>query len=583
MTLNKNTIIIIGITLLTGVALGALFFGGSSPAIPEGHEDHEHELSPDGQWTCSMHPQVRQSEPGSCPFCGMALITVDNSLDDDPTVLKMSNQAIQLANIQTTTLQAGSMNGTLKLNGRVQTDERRVNRQTTHFAGRVEKLYKNFEGGRVRKGDKIASIYSPELVAAQEELIEAKKRVSKNPVLLEAARKKLGYWKLSDEQIEAIENAASPMRNFDLLADFDGIVTQKMVKAGDHLHEGEALLEITDLEKVWVVFDVYEQDLPKLSLGTQVTFSTRSSNANFTAPVSFIAPEVDPTTRIVQVRLDLNNLNQELLPDMFVEGLLEVSSDEGILVPKSAVLWTGKRSVVYLKGEETGSFQLREVTLGEGIDEHYLVLEGLKAGEEVVTNGAFVLDAEAQLRGQTSMMNRQVVVDNPEDAVFQEVELPDFIDYRGEVSATFQEQLTQLSEAYVALKNEMVEGNGTNIRKAGVLVKNALDAVDASPEGGAASTHWATLLDPMQASLTAITQSGDRDQQRLQFINLSKALINGIQSFGTSLESPLYIQFCPMANNDKGATWISLEEEIINPYFGDVMLHCGNVEDVLTN
>ena len=167
--------------------------------------------------------------------------------------------------------------------------------------------------------------------------------------------------------------------------------------------------------------------------------------------------------------------------------------------------------------------------------------------------------------------------------LFQEVELPDFIDYRGEVSATFQEQLTQLSEAYVALKNEMVEGNGTNIRKAGVLVKNALDAVDASLEGGAASTHWATLLVPMQASLTAITQSGDRDQQRLQFINLSKALINGIQSFGTSLESPLYIQFCPMANNYKGATWISLEEEIINPYFGDVMLHCGNVEDVLTN
>lgn len=582
MQLNRSTILIMVVTLIVGVAIGALFLGGSSvPVVAEGHEDHEHELSETGLWTCSMHPQVRQPEPGSCPFCGMDLIPVASEDDGDPTVLKMSNAAVKLANIRTTVIGEGDSEDVIRLNGKIKADERRVNTQTTHFAGRIEKLYKNFEGERVRKGERIASIYSPELVAAQEELIEAKKLEKSNPVLLEAARKKLRYWKLNERQVQQIENSNEPMRNFDLLADFDGIVTKKLVNSGDHLHEGEGLLEIADLSKVWAVFEVYEQDLEQAQVGSPITFSANALSNVYEAKLSFVSPQVDPQARIIEVRADIENAQGRLKPDMLIEGVLKAKLGSGLMVPKSAVLWTGKRSVVYTKIGEGPDFQLNEVVLGSASGDYYMVLEGLKVGDKVVTNGAFTLDAEAQLRGKNSMMSQAITVDNPEAVPFQEVELPAFQDFQGQVDPKFQDQLMNLSTEYIKLKDLMVEGNGKSIRKAGIQVRKALEDVDMTLTNGEAHVHWMTLLKPMEESLETITTTDDRDAQRLQFINLSKALINSVQSFGTSFESPLYIQFCPMANNDKGALWISMEEEIINPYFGDVMLNCGNVEDII--
>lgn len=583
MELNRNSIVVMVLMLAAGMTIGALFLGGSSadPAID--HSDHDHVLDESGQWTCSMHPQVRQSESGSCPFCGMALIPVNDEANGDPAILKMSNAAVQLANIQTTEVKAMPMTGSLLLNGKVQADERRINTQTTHFGGRIEKLYKDYIGQTVRKGERIASLYSPELLAAQEELIEAKKLEDSNPVLLEAARKKMRYWKLSPAQVRAIEESEAPMRNFDLLADFDGVVTGKMVNAGDHLHEGGALLEITDLSKVWVVFEVYEQDLDQVTLGDAISFSTPDSRAPFEARISFIAPEVDPATRIVKVRADLNNPSGLLKPDMFVKATLQGQGAEALLVPRSAVLWTGKRSIVYLQGADPLEFELREITLGGANDDYYEVLNGLRVGDLVVTNGAFTLDAEAQLRGKLSMMTPAVTVSNPETVEFTEVSLPPAKDLKGQVDAAFKNQLQALSMEYLKLKDQMVEGNGTAIRKAAVGVKAALNGAGGSLSQGAANDHWQVMQQPMAESLAVITTTGDRDVQRLQFINLSKALINAVQSFGTSFESPLYIQYCPMANNDQGATWISSKEEIVNPYFGDLMLHCGNIEEIIEN
>lgn len=589
MQINRSTILTITITLVIGVLIGAIFLGGSGSSSPglDGHEGEGHELTQNeaGVWTCSMHPQVRQSEPGSCPFCGMDLILATSDDNEDVAVLKMSDAAMQLANIQTTVLTNERIEGALKLNGRIKADERRINTQTTHFGGRIETLYKNYEGEAIRKGEKIASLYSPELVAAQEELIEAKKLEKSNPILLEATRKKLNYWKLSEEQISKIEESESPMRNFDLLAGYNGVVTKKLVNAGDHLHEGQGLLEITDLSKVWVVFEVYEKDLTKVSLGDEVSFTSRGLSGSRFVKVSFISPEVNPQSRVVEVRADVNNPGTRLKPDMFVDGSLVMDSGQALLVPKSAVLWTGKRSIVYVKADDEQSFELREVVLGESLTGFYEIEEGLSAGDEVVTNGVFTLDAEAQLRGKISMMNPagSTGAGASPESPFSEVELPDFQDYRERVAPEFQEQLSVLSTAYIKLKNQMVEGNGGNIRKAGLDVNSKLKAVDMTLAKGEAHLHWIKMLAPMEASLEAITTTGDRDLQRLQFINLSKALINAVQSFGTSFESPLYVQFCPMANNDKGATWISTSEEIINPYFGDVMLNCGNVEDVISN
>ena len=579
MKLNKTIILTIGITLVLGVIIGAMLFGGGGS--PDTEAAHKYEVNAEGVWTCSMHPQVRQPESGSCPFCGMDLIPVATDESNDPTVLKMTNAAMQLANIQTTIIGNANAVSALRLNGKIKVDERQVNLQTTHFEGRVEALYKGFEGDVVRKGEKVATIYSPELVTAQEELIAAKSLAHSNPVLLEAARKKLHHWKLTMEQILAIEKSSEPMRNFDLLSDYQGIVSRKLVNNGSHLHEGGGLIEITDLSTVWAVFDVYERDLKKVSLGDRITFSTASDNQVYTGTVSFISPKVDPQSRIVQVRADVQNSNMALKPDMFIETSISNEQFRGLTVPKSAVLWTGKRSIVYVKAQNESSFQLREVVLGESIGDAYIVASGLQAGEEVVTNGAFTLDAESQLKGNFSMMNPIASNIASTETTFQEINLSEIKDYSSQVTPVFRQQLTALSMEYVKLKDAMVIGNGADIRKAGILVKSALENANMESQANEVYAYWKSLLSPMGKSLQIITETGDRDKQRLEFINLSKALINSVQSFGTTYDSPLYVQFCPMANNNQGATWISTEEEIVNPYFGDAMLNCGSVEDVI--
>tara|TARA_R110001599_G_scaffold19503_3_gene74638 strand:- start:1177 stop:2955 length:1779 start_codon:yes stop_codon:yes gene_type:complete len=590
MKINKSIVITGLVTLGLGLLIGALFLGGSPTptAQLDGHEGEGHQLeqTASGLWTCSMHPQVRQSEPGSCPFCGMDLIPMkEDGGNDDPKLLKMSNAAIQLANIQTSIIGSGDMDAGLVLNGKVKADARRVNVQTTHFAARIEKLYKNFEGEMVRKGDKIAELYSPQLVTAQEELIEAKKVEASNPILLEAARKKLHHWKLSMEQIEEIESSSKPMRTFDLLAGYDGVISKKMVNTGDHLKEGGVLLEITDLSQVWAVFEVYERDLKNLSLGQKIDFTARSvSSQQFSGKIAFIEPVLNAKNRVVEVRLDINNANGALKPDIFLKGKVAMNSQgDGLMVPKSAVLWTGERSVVYSKVNEEGNeyFMLNEVTLGDASGDYYQVKSGLSSGDEVVTNGAFTLDSESQLKGKISMMSPSKNTVGTSNSGFPVVTLPESKDFKSLVVAPFQKQLGAVANAYISLKDKMVEGEGNTIKNAASKVKEQLSKVDMSLTKGEAHMHWMAMLNPMDESLKKIEESDNRDQQRLEFINLSKALINAVQSFGTDINNPLYVQFCPMANDSQGATWISKDENIINPYFGDMMLTCGSVESVI--
>jgi Cu(I)/Ag(I) efflux system membrane fusion protein len=578
MSINRSTIIIIALALIGGFAIGGIVFRGGST---NSHEEHEHVFNEEtGEWTCSMHPQVRQSEPGSCPFCGMDLIPVNTSSEESPTLLRMSDEAIALANIQTTIIGENELAGNLVLNGKIKLDERIVKSQTTHFSGRIERLYKNFEGQSVQKGDPIASIYSPELVAAQEEFLEAKRIASSNPVLYEAARKKLRFWKISEEQIKAIEAQNMPLQEIDLLSEYNGVVMHKKVNNGDHLMEGQVLMDIADLSALWVVFDVYEKDIDKIQLGQPVTFTRNGTNTVYEARISFIAPNVN-TNRVIEVRANLKNTSRSLKPDMFVKGSLSVSETSALTVPRSSVLWTGTRSIVYIKKKGEFTFELREIELGERLGNDYEVKSGLAAGDEVVTNGVFTIDAEAQLQGKTSMMITPKQIDKVEAPSFVEFELPQAPDYRSTTDPVFQEQLLRLTEAYLELKDAMVEGVAIDITKKTPQVKQALASVDMRLIKGQAHDHWMTLLATMESSIETIQSTSNRDDQRLEFINLSNALINAVRTYGTNNERPLFIQYCPMANEDQGANWISKDENIVNPYFGDMMLTCGSVEEVL--
>ena len=258
----------------------------------------------------------------------------------------------------------------------------------------------------------IARIYSPSLVTAQEELLQAKQLNPAQPALIDAAREKLRQWKLTDKQIAAIEQSGKTQTVFNVIADVSGVVLTKRVNQGDYVQEGQPLFEVADLSHVWVLFDAYESDLPWIKTGNTVSFSLESlPGQKFSGKVAFIDPVINPSTRVALVRVDAVNPGGKLKPEMFVNGQISAALpkyNNGIVIPQSAVLWTGPRSVVYVKvpGTKEPEFKMREIELGPSLSNSYVVLSGLRLGEEIVTNGTFAVDASAQLAGKKSMMNQ---------------------------------------------------------------------------------------------------------------------------------------------------------------------------------
>ncbi len=402
-----------GLLIASGLLLGWIFFHNSAPektgttAEVQDHAAEGHDV-----WTCSMHPQIRKDEPGDCPICGMDLIPLQqsNTVIDDQAI-EMSESAMKLAEVQTSVVTLGNVSKEVRLFGKIQVDERLVRTQTAHIPGRVEQLLVNVTGENVKKGQLIAKVYSPELLNAQKELREASTMAGTYPAILDAAREKLRLWKLSDEQIEEIEKSATAKTVFDVFATTSGIVTNRKVNPGDYVSTGDVLFEMADLSRVWALFDAYESDLSWISLGQNVEFTAQAiPGKTFSGKVTFIDPLVDASSRITKVRVEVPNSGLQFKPEMFVNGIVQsrkAGSGDQLIIPQSAVLWTGTRSVVYVKlpGDGNPAFKMREITLGSSMKDTYVVADGLEEGEEIVTNGTFSVDAAAQLAGKTSMMN----------------------------------------------------------------------------------------------------------------------------------------------------------------------------------
>lgn len=366
---------------------------------------------------------------------------------------------------------------------------------------------------------------------------------------------------------------------FTVYADESGIVTNRRVAVGDYVKQGEPLFDLMNLHKVWVLFDAYEEDLSVISLGDRIAFTTPSvPGRTFQTRITFIDPVINPKTRVASLRTEVSNPNGLLKPEMFVTGIYQkkASSKAQLTVPKSAVLWTGNRSVVYVKLPDTTipSFKFKEIELGEGLGNSYLVLEGLEPGEEVVTNGNFAIDAAAQLNNQVSMMNKDVMAKGADHSLH----LPD---YTEDAPIEFKQQLAQVSEAYLVLKDAFVATDSEQAKTAAGHVLDALSNTDMSLLKGDAHVYWMEQLEAMQAHAEKITSLTDVEEQRKQFDFLSEALIKAIKVFGIT-SNTYYVQHCPMAFDNEGADWLSNVEEIRNPYFGDKMMKCGTVKATIT-
>jgi membrane fusion protein, copper/silver efflux system len=595
------------IVLVSGLFLGWLFFHSSGETTTKGEsaetlEQHNHEHDEATIWTCSMHPQIRQDKPGQCPICGMDLIPLTSLTSaeeqSDPNAIVMTESAAKLAEIQTITVKRGTPEKSLFLQGKVQPDERNITELTARFGGRIEKLFVNFTGQRVQKGEKLATIYSPDLVTAQRELLEAVGYKESRPALYIAAKGKLKLWDLSDEQISAIETRGEPQLYFDINSPMSGTVTMRHVALGDYVKTGNAMFQIIDLSHVWVLFDAYESDLPWIKKGDRAEFTIQSlPGKTYTEKVAFIDPFMDAVTRVAKVRVELNNPQRKIKPEMFVNGYIEskiAENSKDLLIPKSAVLWTGKKAVVYVKkpNAENPTFNYRQIVLGPEAGNFYVVAGGLEQGEEIATNGVFKIDAAAQLQGLPSMMNPEggdsgagsmpgMDMGGGNKSMNKKTQTSNEASSKpSETDPAFKAQLTKVYENYLNMKNDFVATDAREVSQEAKKVENALQSVDMELLKGDAHMAWMDQLKTLKSSIASIGQSSDIEKQREAFAKFNLAFYKSLKMFGLKNDTAYY-QYCPMAFGEKGAYWFSDTKEIKNPYFGDEMLGCGETRETL--
>ena len=550
----------LALILVVGLVLGWGFRAMTS-ADTDTHAHEEGEGLP-SIWTCSMHPQIRLPEAGDCPICGMDLIPADQESagSSNPQALQMTEEAMALAQVQTLVVGGAQTKKELLLSGKLQADERENASLTAKFPGRIEKLFITFTGEQIKAGQRIATVYSPELLTAQKELLEAAKTKGTFPQLYQASKDKLSFWKLSAAQIAEIERSGQVKERMDILADQSGVVLQKNVSVGDYVSMGSVLFTVTNLNSLWLLLDVYETDLPFVALGDDIQFTVAGRpGETLNAKVTFVDPLINANTRAASVRAEIRNVGNALKPEMFVTARIQTknkASSAEVTVPRTAVLWSGKRSIVYVKVPNAAipEFILREVTLGNRMGENYQISSGLQAGEEIVSYGAFALDASAQLSGKPSLLNRGT----------QQVE----------VSADFSQQLTAVVEAYFLVKNNLVKDQlpTSSIQTlTQALVKVSADGT------GKDNAKWEKIKTGLADATAKIKGSKDISSARTHFSSLSTQVIKLTETYKLT-KAVVYQDYCPMAFNNKGGYWLSETEDIQNPYFGASMLSCGEVK-----
>jgi len=415
MALNKKYAIPLVIILLAIAAGGGWFLWQNKQGSRATDQSQVKQL-----YTCSMHPFIIKEKPGLCPICGMELIkkidTAPKGVAGEPQKADMhehvslSEKQRVMANVATAEATSETLNKEINAVGIVQYNQSRQAKVTAWIAGRLEKLNVNSIGAFVSKEKPVAEIYSPDLVATQQEYLlalKSREQLKNSPIasisqngegLVASARQRLLLFGVKESQIAELERSGKPNIRIPIYSPFSGVVIEKMVQQGQYVNMGEALFNIADLSSVWVEMEVYENEFSNIHLGQQVEIRSQSfPDKPSTGRIAFVYPFLDPKTRTVKARIELANPGMKLKPEMFVNAIIRVPLAPSIVVPVTAVMNTGKRQVVWVESSP-GMFESRTVQLGQQSGEKAQILSGLQSGEKVAVSGGYLIDSESQLK-----------------------------------------------------------------------------------------------------------------------------------------------------------------------------------------
>lgn len=594
------------------------------------HGEHEEAAMAETIWTCTMHLDIKRKEPGPCPKCGMDLIPMVNTVSDSEETwqLTMSEQDRNLAKIVTAPVERKFVDAEVRMVGKIDYDETRVKTISAWVPGRIDRLFVDYTGISVNKGDHMVNLFSPELLSAQEELIEAASRVKKSANetseflrnsdrrALESAREKLRLWGLNDQQIKDIEQSNKPDDHILIESPQSGIVIEKGVNEGQYVQTGTPIYKIADLSRLWVRLDAYESDLPWLHFGQKVQLETDAYPGEiFEGQIAFIDPILDDATRTINIRVNVENHGGRLKPGMFTRALVhsQVANEGRVMDPLLADKWISPMHPEIIR-DEPGDCPICGMALVKASDLGYAASTDEQAKPMVVpatsvlqTGKRAVVYVEVPDQSKPTYQGREVIL-GPRagnfflvrsglhegeqvvingafniDSSLQIKAQPSMLSMGGDnrlndpALIPFVESLTPIYDQYFKVQEALAADDLVNAKQAITTLSEQLDSVDMVQMPADDHSIWMLYSKSLKTNADSIVSMTSLDEIRPSFNLISQTVLDMEKKFGHLGDNHFVETFCPMAFGT-GASWLQLGNEIRNPYYGNEMLDCGEIK-----
>jgi RND family efflux transporter MFP subunit len=566
----------------TGPAQGEEVKTGQDAAADSAGEQAQSKEKKIKYWVAPMDPNYIRNEPGKSPM-GMDLVPVyeEEGEKSSEGVISIDPVTVQNIGVRTAVVKKGQLSKSIRAAGRITYDEKLVEHIHTKVSGWVEELYVDTSGQEVSAGQALMSFYSPELVATQEEYLQAlryREKTSESEFpeikqsaesLAEAARKRLLYMDLSHEQIDELEKTGQVKKDMELYTSRSGVVIDKTVLKGMKISPMKELYKIADLSKVWVIASVYEYELPFIKTGQEAEMTlSYDPGTVYNGKVTFVYPYLSEKTRTVDVRMEFENPGYKLKPDMYSDVVIKSSiGGPELLVPSEAVLRTGSRNVV-ITSLGKGKFLPKEVSVGAEGKSFVQILAGLEEGESIVTSGQFLIDSESNLREAVNKMLEasKPTADAGESAGDNGQQIQ-----KADVLLLSDEQRGMMSELighYLQVHEALVSESGSEAAAKSHPIHELLDRLRESDSNG----DLKEVIESIDASLEGL-HSGDLQIARTSFKTLSRTMTGLIKGAAReeAMAAGLKAYLCPMENE----FWLQHEGDLKNPYLGEDMWICG--------